>query len=110
MPLMAGLLAGCASARWAYEEEHLVSVIHSRVTDYTLLVFRRESGVERRELRRGGVCVLTLIQNDRVLLVKERGREPQRLEPAQLASLEARIEALLQARGEEPRGGLASSE
>ncbi len=93
------LAAGCAPRPSLLEEEDVVSIVHSLVTDYTLIIYRRADGLERRELRRGGVWELTIesLGGSRYLL-KERGRAPERIEPAMVVVIQARIEGLLQGR------------
>ena len=99
------LAAGCAPRPSLLEEEDVVSIVHSLVTDYTLIIYRRADGLERHELRRGGVWELTIEhQGSSRYLLKERGRAPERIEPATVVIIQGRIQGLLSGKPPE-RGG-----
>ncbi|MDZ4700090.1 MAG: hypothetical protein SH809_10325 [Rhodothermales bacterium] len=96
------LAAGCAPGTSLLEEEDIVTILHSAVTDYTLIVYLRADGLERHELRRGGVWEMTIEhQGGSRYLLKERGRAPERIEPATVVVLQARIQGLLSGKSPE---------
>ena len=103
--LLLVLAAGCAPRPSLLEEEDIVSIVHSLVTDYTLIIYRRADGLERHELRRGGVWELTIEhQGSSRYLLKERGRTPERIEPATVVVIQARIQGLLSGKPPERTG------
>jgi hypothetical protein len=94
--LLVFLAAGCAPRPFLLEEEDVVSIVRSLVTDYTLIIYRRADGLERHELRLGGVWELTIeSQGGSRYLLKEQGRAPELIEPARVVVLQARIQDLL---------------
>ncbi|MEZ4701746.1 MAG: hypothetical protein R2834_15515 [Rhodothermales bacterium] len=111
-PLLILLLGGCAPVSSLFESEDLVAVLHSNVSDYTLLIYRRPDGFERRVLRHAGQCELILERREGDLYVlRERGAEPRRIEPETVAVLNARIEALIYSKDapDQPRTPVADT-
>lgn len=89
-------LSGCRPAVTLLEQEDLVSILHNKETDYTLLVYLRPDGFERRVVRQGGQFVLMLERRgwEEYVLV-EPGARPRRLEGRELMVQMERIDTLV---------------